>query len=104
LTVVDDVIRQRIEAKEAVVRELIAGRVTLPEATARFMALNQSHPEYLRMIRENYPGSSDEEKTARNVIDYSLGRTDDRGERDRLGRRLNAELRTLVNGQTPAAH
>ena len=103
LTAVDTDICRRIGAKEAVVRELIAGRTDLARATAEFVALNQPNPEYMRVIRETFPGSSDEEKMARNVIAYTLPRVENPGARARLARQLETELRALVNGQAPAA-
>jgi hypothetical protein len=103
LNVVAAAIYQRIEAKEAIVRELVAGRMTLADATARFKALNAMDQDALRVIRETFPGSSDEEKTARNVIEYTLGRADAPAARARLDRRLKAEFQALFTAPPPAA-
>jgi hypothetical protein len=103
LAAVDDEICRRIAVKEAVVRDVIDGRTTLADATAQFMALNEPYPANLRMIRETYPGSTDEEKTARNVICYTLGRVDDPDERDWVAHRLQEELQAVIAGRVPAA-
>ena len=99
LTAAQAEISQRIGLKEAVVGELVAGRTTLADATAEFLALNESHPEYVAMIRDSYPGSTDEERTARNVIGYAVMRADNPVEYDRLSRRLDAELQAMLDGR-----
>jgi hypothetical protein len=97
----DKDICRRIGAKEMVVGDVIAGRTTLAGATARFMTLNEQ-PEYLKMIRETYSGSSDEEKMARNVIHYCVGRVKNPVACEQLRRRLGAELQALVHAQAAA--
>jgi hypothetical protein len=66
----DQEVRRRIEIKESLVRRLIEGRLTLAEVTSQFLLMNQGRPGYMEVIRNSYAGSSDEEKTARNVISY----------------------------------
>jgi hypothetical protein len=68
-----DVLR-RIEAKEQAISSLIAGRGTLADTVAQFSALNQDYPEYAAVIRDHYPGSTDQEKLAWNVIDFTQAR------------------------------
>lgn len=94
----DAEICQRIGLKEAVIDDLVAGRTTLAEATARFTDLNQSQPNYMTMIHLGYPGSTDEEKMARNVMGYALARAEEPAECERLAHRLDAELRTMLDG------
>ena len=93
---------RRIEVKESIAWDLVAGRTTLADATARFMLLNEPYPYYLQMIRDTYPGSTDQERTARNVMDYTLGRVTDRRERERLAGRFEGELRTMIGSPAPA--
>lgn len=98
LSTEDDIVLQRIAKKETIVKELIAGRATLADATARFGELNAARPLALETVRDAYPGATDQEKTARNVIAYALGRTPvaDRGA---LSRRLEAELQQMTTGR-----
>ncbi|MBA4188190.1 MAG: hypothetical protein C0467_09260 [Planctomycetaceae bacterium] len=71
LDVVDLELRRQIQIKDALLDELIAGRTTLAAVTDRFLVLNQSQPASLAVIRKEYPGATDEEKTARNVIGFA---------------------------------
>ncbi len=73
LDIVKSEIVRRIEIKDALIAELISGRTTLVEVTKQFLILNQSRPEYMTVIRASFPGSTDEEKTAHNVIGYIRG-------------------------------
>ena len=70
----DTEIRRRIAVKEALVAELIDGHVSLADVTARFLAINATRPHYMAAIRQSFPGATDQEKTARNVISYALAR------------------------------
>ncbi len=88
----DDDVRRRIEVKESLVVELIAGRVSLTEVTDRFTALDETRPANLAMVRDRFPGDTDHEKMARNVIAYALPRAADH-QRAALANRLDAELR-----------
>jgi hypothetical protein len=36
----------------------------------QFTALNEAYPAYMSLIRDSYPGATDEEKMARNVLDF----------------------------------
>lgn len=60
----------RITAKEAIVKEVVAGRLSLTEATRQFLTLNGDDPVPLRFIQTRYDGSTLEEKVARNVIEH----------------------------------
>ena len=98
----DDAIRRaavRVRAKEAVVTELLAGRVTLLQAAARFRAIDRAMPEgFWARFGRTRPDDSDHEYYCRQVIGYVTPTTDD----DRsweLVLRLEAELREhLKNG------
>jgi hypothetical protein len=71
LTDQSDGVRRRIAVKDAIIADLLAERITLAEATERFGELNAGHPEYLMTIRATYPGETDREKFARNVIAFA---------------------------------
>lgn len=64
-------LRQRIEVKNRLVDELLAGRTTLAEVTTQFLAMNQTRKEYMVTVRMHYSGATDAEKTARNVIGFA---------------------------------
>ena len=63
-------IANRIALKEALIAELIEGRRSLREVTAAFASLNENQPGYSLGIRHAHPGSTDEERTAHNVMTY----------------------------------
>lgn len=68
-----DAQRERIlrwqEQMGEVVRAVIASRITLLEAAARFRELDRQLPEFnWEMFRQAYPGSSDAERHCRHVI------------------------------------
>lgn len=88
----DGEVMRRIAVKEAIIADLIAGRTTLADATARFVALNASRPHYLAALRETYPGATDDEKFARNVISFAVARVPAH-RRSELSSRLEGELR-----------
>jgi hypothetical protein len=99
----DAEVRERIDLKERLVENLVAGRTTLAEVAAQFVALNESRPEYARLIRETYPGATEEEKVARHVVENALLRLAGRpaAERAEVAARLDGELRRLAGD--PAA-
>ena len=61
----------RLLAKQATVIELIDGRVTLGEATERFLVLTAGDDRAMDCLRFKYDGSTDTERFARNVTDYA---------------------------------
>lgn len=60
----------RIAVKRQVVEEVIAGRLSLPEAAAWFRELNGAYSAPLDVLRRQHPGLSDDEIACRNVIDF----------------------------------
>lgn len=80
---------RHIEAKRAVARELVAERLTLREAAARFRDLDRDAPEiYWRGFPYLYPGRSEAERYCRQVIDCvegELGLTVEGGSRAQPG-------------------
>lgn len=100
LTSEDDEVLHRIAIKESIISDLIAGRTTLADATERFTVLNEARPDYLTTVRDAFPGSTDQEKFARNVISFAVARVGPH-ERAALSSRLEAELQqTIVLGAT----
>ncbi|HVK15637.1 MAG TPA: hypothetical protein VM533_01735 [Fimbriiglobus sp.] len=62
-------VRARIAYKDVLIDRLISGEFTLAEVSAEFLSLNRG-TQAQSIIRDIYPGSGDEEKSARNVIDF----------------------------------
>lgn len=88
-------VRRRIVVKDAIIADLLARRITLVEATEQFTALNASRPEYLEIIRLAYPGETDQEKFARNVIAFAHMRAAPDRRAD-LDARLERELQDMT--------
>jgi hypothetical protein len=92
---------RRIDAKETIVADLVAGRATLAEAATHFKILNAARPDYQTIIRAVYPGATDDERICRNVIAFveahvTAGNRAGRG----IVERLNAELqRRIARGE-----
>ncbi|MCI0704888.1 MAG: hypothetical protein L0241_27835 [Planctomycetia bacterium] len=86
---------RRIEVKETLIRDLIEERTTLTEVTAQFHEMNVVRPQYMVVIRVSFPGDTDEEKMARNVISFALPRVEPE-KREALERRLEAELQQML--------
>ena len=93
-----DMIRHRIEIKERLVARAIEGRATLAEVAAQFLALDQDHETWMLMIRDKFPGVTDEETMARNVIEYTLEKLADPSAKERVAWRLRTEFRVLFPG------
>jgi len=92
-------LHQRHEAKQALVTDLTAGRTTLAEVTAQFMLLNYDRPACMDIIRRKFPGATDEEKMARNVlafVDVMLS-ADPSIDRAAVRARLDAELASMLD-------
>jgi hypothetical protein len=66
----DRVPRQRLAIKTAVVRQLIAGELTLPEAAAWFKYVNEQTRGCRDYFRERHPSLSAEEAACRQVIEW----------------------------------
>ena len=97
MTATAESLNRRMEVKEALIRDLIEGRATLAEVTAQFYELNSPYPQYMTAIRANFPGRTDEEKMAHNVIYYALPRATPE-QREALKTRLDAELQQMLIG------
>jgi hypothetical protein len=91
----DATVRRRIEIKEALVAELIDGRASLSAVTERFLELDGPREAYMVSVRERFPGATDSEKMARNVIAYTLPRATDDA-RAALAARFDADLRRYL--------
>jgi hypothetical protein len=66
--------RRRFVLKEQIIDSLLSEQISLKEATAQFLALNENHKPAMMVIRTTYKGATDEESTARNVISLAIPR------------------------------
>jgi hypothetical protein len=93
---------QRHEAKEAIVAEVIADRLTLLEAAAQFRDLNATWPRASHWLEQRYPGVSYELALCRQIIDQvciELPQCDPERS-DRIVTRLEAELQAHLKCET----
>jgi hypothetical protein len=93
---------QRHEAKEAIVAEVIAERLTLLEAAAQFRDLNANWPRASHWLQQRYPGVPYDLALCRQIIDQvcaELGQYDQE-QCDRVVTRLGAELQAHLNCET----
>jgi hypothetical protein len=83
----------QMHRKDQICQELIAGRLSLAEATRQFMELPGTTEKMWQDIRNDFPGATAEESMSRRVIEWAcdlLAREPARAEA--LRRRLLAEL------------
>src|SRR4051812_37481770 len=66
----DEQVMRRIAVKEAIVEDLIHGRIGLLDAAAQFRVLTAGQRGYSLVLRGMYPNMTDEERVCRNVISY----------------------------------
>jgi hypothetical protein len=87
---------RRIEQKDRLAGEVVAGRLTLFEAAARFRRLNDEPPAPTP-LSASFPGDSEEERLCRQVIDFARSwlRQQPGGDReaDEFAARCEDELR-----------
>lgn len=87
-------VQHRIAVKETIIDDVLAERCDLATATARFAELNATRPQCMNVIRTAYPGDTDEEKLARNVISFCEARAP-AAQRVALAERLEAQLNRM---------
>jgi hypothetical protein len=95
-----DVVMNRVEYKEHLIRQLIEGELTLEQVMVEFLRVNEIAPELTGIIRDRYQGSGDEEKTAQSVLEFVRLRVPGGQGRDRLWVRLDREFQELF-GHSP---
>lgn len=86
------IVARRVFGKDEITKDLVAGHLTLLEATARFRKLEGETREYICHPRGIYRGDTDEERLCRQVINWAAQEASD-SVRDELVRKLEGELR-----------
>jgi hypothetical protein len=89
---------RRAAEKRALARAVIAGRLSLLQAAARFRDLNARPPAFpWEAFRQTYPGDSDDERHGREVIQFVRQEVQLRpGAGPAMVGRLEAELQGLL--------
>jgi len=97
LDLIDNELRRHIRIKDQLIAELIDGKKSLPEVTTEFLVLNYSQAATMDVLRREYPGATDEEKIARNVIEYATADLEhsSSGQKDVILARLEAEFEEM---------
>ncbi|MCI0463915.1 MAG: hypothetical protein L0Z62_43835 [Gemmataceae bacterium] len=90
----------RMELKEQVQKELIAGRVSLTGAAARYRRLVPPTHYFWDHLRCTYPSMSDSESLCQYLVDCALLAVRDHPERGQVQARLRAELAELRCGDS----
>ena len=60
-----------MKAKDAIARELIAGRLSLAEATRQVIEMPGATEFLRRFVRDRFPGATAEESVSRHVIQWT---------------------------------
>jgi hypothetical protein len=87
--------RARIDAKLALVDDLVAGRVTLSHAADEFGKLNAVYPSFFDSVRLLHPDVPDDLVVCRHVIDYCAAALEHRPERTAVLARLEDEFEAV---------
>jgi hypothetical protein len=86
------VVRNRIQVRQTIVDEVLAGRMTVAEAVVRFQELNRMSPHCMALLRQAHPGESDEQCVRRQVWRYLQSALEERpAEARAIRQRLEAE-------------
>jgi hypothetical protein len=87
----------RGRTKDEVIRRLLDGRLTLPEAAAWFRSVNRPSRTGVDLLAR-YPGASEEERLCRQVIAWAKARAESQSfsQAEVVGQRLEAELRACL--------
>jgi hypothetical protein len=86
----------RIAVKEALIEDLIAGRMTLLAVAEEFAELN-SDDANAAIIRTNYRGENDLERNANNVLSYAEQRVPHPSAKELLMDELNRQYRRIFS-------
>jgi hypothetical protein len=91
-------ITARVLAREAVIRDLRAGRLTLAQAAARFRDINGPDGKAPLEVAGRFGGATEEERLCRQVIAWAevVARYESPGAAEPMRRGLEAELAALL--------
>jgi hypothetical protein len=87
--------QRRLETKQGILEELVAGRITLLQAGARFQALDRANPDFAwAMFRRFYQGNTDAERHCQQVIAHIGSVVTDTSMAAAVRERLEEDLQT----------
>jgi hypothetical protein len=92
--------RRQQAAKRAILADVTAGRLTLPEAAARFRDVDRQSPWFFWDGFRLNPGASDDERHCREVITQLRATMAEFPATEGAARRLEAELEELLRRDT----
>jgi hypothetical protein len=102
LSVHQQVIFDRTEAKQQIVEDVIAGGMKLSNAADKFGELNAKAPESMTAVRLYFTGYSDKESLCREVIYRVKAALEERtAEAEKVIPRLESELQECLGESTP---
>jgi hypothetical protein len=87
-------LQARVQRKEQLAHALAEGRLSLPQAAARFGALSAYTPNFWIHVNQLHPSASKDEQLCRYLIDWTetLLRDTDPARAEAASRRLTADL------------
>jgi hypothetical protein len=104
LTVELEETHRRMALKEALIDNLLNGKISMRDVLAGFLAANRGHEDSMMVIRAAYTGKSEEEKMAKNVLEFAAYRaTGSFAKRLAILVKLTNEFKHLVDEPMPNA-
>jgi hypothetical protein len=89
---------ERLVARRRVAAALIAGRLSVYEAAARFHDMDQEQPDlYRKRLYLYYEGATEEERYWRQAVAFTAQQVPEGPEREAVLRRLEDELQELLD-------
>jgi hypothetical protein len=93
-------IREYAALRDQLSKELLAGRYTLKEASARLALTPRGQdPFWLKLLHAEYRGYSDQECRAADLLTYTLSNLTDEVDREQVARRLEKEFYNSLNSE-----
>lgn len=90
-------VSDRMAFKDALLTELVEGRATLKQVAGEFLRVNRTEECCISSVRQHFAGNTDEEKSARNVIQHAMCRELSKTKKASLQARLEGELHAMYN-------
>jgi hypothetical protein len=84
------------ETRRALATEVLAGRLTLPEAAAGFRAVDEVKRQYVPLPAFDSLGQTEEERLCRRVLFFATDQLRQRPDRETVLARLEGELNGLL--------
>lgn len=97
-------VNNRIQIKDALIDELILGHTSLAEVTMRFKVLNSETSSTQTILEMRYPDLTDEERAARNVLDFVALRELPYEEHNAVMARLQSEFQHQFSHRPHVIH